>query len=100
MHLVLEPRSSKRFDEPDRSRLHCHLALDPERNQQHRVLQERADLTPERLAPVVIADGRLALGWPRNPARSAVLVIHIIAAEDRLQHAFLVANYQLVLDRE
>src|SRR2546423_2338840 len=74
--------------------------LDPKCEYQHCVLKERADLAHERLAPVVLPGRLLTPGRTRNPPRRLVLVVQIIAPEGRLEHSFLVPDYQLVLDRK
>src|SRR6476620_6579359 len=73
--------------------------LHREGHRQHGVLQEGRDLRAPGLAPVVLA--RLALGWrTRDPARCPRLVAEIFLAEDGLEHTFLVADDEGVLDGE
>src|SRR5688572_30317960 len=47
---------------------------------------------------MVFADGLRGSGRPRNPARSLVLVVEVLATENRFEDAFLIPNDQLVLD--
>src|SRR5256714_14967044 len=88
----------ERLDEPSRSRHHDAI-LYPESQQEHGVLQERADLTLERFAPVVLTDLDFSCRRSWDPAWGAALVIEIVPAEDRFEHAFPVADDQLVFDR-
>src|SRR5207237_8065532 len=94
----LKPLDESGCSCPDRS-LH-HLTLDPEREYEHRVLKERTDLAPERLAPVMLAYRHRSSRRTGNPARRAAPVIEVVSSENRLEHSFLVAHDQLVLDSE
>src|SRR5947207_6534333 len=49
---------------------------------------------------MVLTDRLLTARRAGNPSWRAVLVLEILAAEDRFEHALLVAHDQLVLERE
>src|SRR5688572_23475789 len=94
LEALADPPSPRRSPSPHNP------ALDPEREYEHGVLEKSADLAPERFTPMVFPDGLRASGRPGNPARSLVLVVEVLATENRFEDAFLVANDQLVLDRK
>src|SRR5436309_14121234 len=94
LQLEIQPQL-ERLDEPSRSRRHD-ATLYPESQQEHGVLQERADLALERFSPVVLAGVDFSFRRSWDPAWGAALVIEIIAAEGRLEHPCLVTDDQLV----
>ena len=49
----------------------------------------------------MVLSRRLQTFWRTgNPTRRLVLVVEVLASEDRFEHAFLIADNELVLDRE
>src|SRR2546423_846226 len=89
----------ERLDEPSRSRRHD-ATLYPESQQERGVRQDRAALSLDRSAPVVLAALFFSCRGSWDPAWGAALVIEIAPAEDRFEHASLVADDQLVFARE
>src|SRR5207253_6890025 len=67
----------KSLDEPSRPNAagpFHHLTLDPEREQQHRVLEKSADLALECFTPMVLSRGLFVFRRTRDPARRPTLV--------------------------